>query len=117
MIEIRNVSKIYETKKRKVTGVDNVTLTINKGDIFGISILLFGIIASSGLRMLVDSKVDFGNNRNMVIASVILVIGIGGAALRFSESFAIEGMALAAIIGVVLNLILPGRETKVEDYD
>lgn len=91
--------------------------TIPTAVLGGISILLFGIIASSGLRMLVDSKVDFGNNRNMVIASVILVIGIGGAALRFNESFAIEGMALAAIIGVVLNLILPGRETKVEDYD
>ena len=91
--------------------------TIPTAVLGGISILLFGIIASSGLRMLVDSKVDFGNNRNMVIASVILVIGIGGAALRFSESFAIEGMALASIIGVVLNLILPGRETKVEDYD
>ena len=91
--------------------------TIPTAVLGGISILLFGIIASSGLRMLVDSQVDFGNNRNMVIASVILVIGIGGAALRFSESFAIEGMALAAIIGVGLNLILPGRETKVEDYD
>lgn len=91
--------------------------TIPTAVLGGISILLFGIIASSGLRMLVDSKVDFGNNRNMVIASVILVIGIGGAALRFNESFAIEGMALAAIIGVGLNLILPGRETKVEDYD
>lgn len=91
--------------------------TIPTAVLGGISILLFGIIASSGLRMLVDSQVDFGNNRNMVIASVILVIGIGGAALRFNESFAIEGMALAAIIGVGLNLILPGRETKVEDYD
>ena len=41
----------------------------------GVSILLFGIIASSGLRMLVDNKVDFGKNRNLVIASVILVSG------------------------------------------
>ena len=83
----------------------------------GISILLFGIIASSGLRMLVENKVDLGNNRNMVIASVILVVGIGGAALRFSESFALEGMALASIIGVILNLILPGRDNNIEDHD
>ena len=91
--------------------------TIPTAVLGGISILLFGIIASSGLRMLVESNVDFGNNRNMVIASVILVVGIGGAALRFSESFAIEGMALAAIIGVILNLVLPGRDKEVTDYN
>ncbi|KAB2335347.1 uracil-xanthine permease family protein [Bacillus mesophilum] len=79
----------------------------------GVSILLFGIIASSGLRMLVDSKVDFGNNRNLVISSVILVIGIGGAHIAIGN-FTLEGMALAAISGVLLNLILPGRE-KIED--
>jgi len=75
----------------------------------GISILLFGIIASSGLRMLIDHKVDFGNQRNLVIASVILVIGIGGATIRFSDTFEIGGMALAAIVGVLLNLVLPGK--------
>lgn len=91
--------------------------TIPTAVLGGISILLFGIIASSGLRMLVENNVDFGNNRNMVIASVILVVGIGGAALRFTESFAIEGMALAAIIGVILNLVLPGRDKEVTDYD
>lgn len=89
--------------------------TIPTAVLGGISILLFGIIASSGLRMLVENNVDFGNNRNMVISSVILVIGIGGAALRFTESFAIEGMALAAIIGVILNLVLPGREVVQQD--
>jgi uracil permease len=90
--------------------------TIPTAVLGGISILLFGIIASSGLRMLVENKIDFGKNRNLVISSVILVIGIGGAALRFSETFAIEGMALAAIVGVILNLILPGREI-VQDED
>ncbi|MFB5085628.1 solute carrier family 23 protein [Psychrobacillus sp. PGGUH221] len=78
----------------------------------GVSILLFGIIASSGLRMLVENNIDFGNNRNLVIASVILVIGIGGAKFVVSESLSIEGMALAAIIGVILNLVLPGRKEE-----
>ena len=59
--------------------------------------------------MLVDHKIDFGNQRNLVIASVILVIGIGGATIKFSETFQIEGMALAAIVGVILNLVLPGK--------
>lgn len=75
----------------------------------GVSILLFGIIASSGLRMLVDSKIDFGDKRNLVISSVILVIGIGGAIVKLPFNIEIQGMALAAISGVLLNLILPGR--------
>ncbi|AQQ53784.1 solute carrier family 23 protein [Planococcus lenghuensis] len=83
--------------------------TIPTAVLGGISILLFGIIASSGLRMLVDSNIDFGDQRNLIISSVVLVIGIGGAALEFTESFRVEGMALAAMIGALLNLILPGR--------
>jgi uracil permease len=81
----------------------------------GVSILLFGIIASSGLRMLVDSKINFADNRNLVISSVILVIGIGGAFIKVSEQFQIQGMALAAIIGILLNWILPGREPVQEN--
>ncbi len=81
----------------------------------GVSILLFGIIASSGLRMLVDSKIDFGNNRNLAISSVILVIGIGGAFIKVSDQFQIQGMALAAIVGIVLNLVLPGKATSSAD--
>lgn len=77
----------------------------------GVSILLFGIIASAGLRMLVENKVDFSNKRNLVIASVILVIGVGGAALRIEGlHIEIEGMALATIVGIILNLILPKTE-------
>src|SRR5699024_3811945 len=78
----------------------------------GVSILLFGIIASSGLRMLVENKIDFGNNRNLIIASVILVLGIGKAHLDFTGigiHLNIEGMALAATVGILLNLILPKK--------
>lgn len=77
----------------------------------GVSILLFGIIASSGLRMLVENKVDFAKKRNLIIASVILVIGIGGAAIHIGKMFSLEGMALASIIGIVLNQVLPGKMT------
>ena len=83
--------------------------TIPTAVLGGISILLFGIIASSGLRMLVDHKIDFDNQRNLVIVSIILVIGIGGATINISETFQIGGMALAAIVGVLLNLVLPGK--------
>lgn len=81
----------------------------------GISILLFGIIASSGLRMLIDNQVDFGNNRNLIIASVILVIGVGGLLVKLSDKVSLSGMALAAIIGILLNLVLPGREKATSD--
>ncbi|ARF15262.1 MULTISPECIES: uracil-xanthine permease family protein [Sporosarcina] len=83
--------------------------TIPTAVLGGISILLFGIIASSGMRMLIDHKIDFDNQRNLVIASIILVIGIGGATINISETFQIGGMALAAIVGVLLNLVLPGK--------
>lgn len=92
--------------------------TIPTSVLGGISILLFGIIASSGLRMFVESRVDFGNNRNMVIASVILVIGIGNAKIAIeSINLEVGGMALAAIVGVLLNLFLPGSDKNIEDYD
>ncbi|ATD30689.1 NCS2 family nucleobase:cation symporter [Macrococcoides bohemicum] len=84
----------------------------------GVSILLFGIIASSGLRMLVESKVDFGDKRNLVIASVILVLGIGKAHIDLTVNqihLNIEGMALAALAGIILNAILPESKTH-EDY-
>lgn len=89
--------------------------TIPSAVMGGVSILLFGIIASSGLRMLVDNKIDFGSNRNLAIASVILVLGIGGAFIKVSDQFELQGMAFAAIVGVILNLILPGREDVKED--
>ncbi|MCC9043128.1 NCS2 family nucleobase:cation symporter [Myroides sp. M-43] len=81
----------------------------------GVSILLFGIIASSGLRMLVENNIDFKVKRNLIISSVILIIGIGGAAIHIGELFSLEGMALASIIGIVLNVVLPGR--KDIDFD
>jgi uracil permease len=91
----------------KVTAVIN---SIPQAVMGGISILLFGIIASSGLRMMIDNKVDFDNKRNLMIASVILVVGIGGAYIQLSEAVSLSGMALAAIIGIVLNQVLPGKE-------
>jgi len=76
----------------------------------GISLLLFGLIASSGLRLLVESGLDFGHSRNLIMASVVLVIGIGmetgGFAIPLGK-YSIPGMALAAFIGIILNLVLP----------
>lgn len=79
----------------------------------GVAMVLFGIIASSGVRTLVDNHIDFSDKRNLVIASVILVVGIGGAALKLGP-FELQGMALATIIGVILNLVLPKTAAQSE---
>ena len=83
----------------------------------GISMLLYGLIASSGLRTIVESGVDYKDKRNLTISSVIMVIGIGGGMLEFSVGqsfkFSLGGVALATLIGILLNLIIPN--TKKED--
>jgi uracil permease len=79
----------------------------------GISIILFGMIASVGARTLVENQVDFQQSRNLIIAAVILVLGIGGASIPFalgSVSVNLQGMALASIVGIILNKILPGAQ-------
>jgi uracil permease len=85
--------------------------TIPTPVIGGISMLLFGIIASSGLRTLVESGVDYASKRNLTISSVILVIGIGGGLLSFSLGkqlqFEMGGVALATVVGIILNFVLP----------
>ena len=75
----------------------------------GVSMMLFGIIASSGVRVLVNNNVDFSKQRNLIIASVILVSGIGGLSINIGK-VSIAGMALSAIIGIILHQILPDKE-------
>lgn len=77
----------------------------------GIAIALFGAIAASGLRTLIEGGVDLGEKRNLLIVSIILVIGVGGAVLKIGDWAEISSMALAAIIGMFLHAVLPGRQT------
>lgn len=72
----------------------------------GISIVLFGMIASIGVRTVVENQVDFKLSRNLIIGAVILVLGIGGAVFDF-KIFQLAGMALGAIMGIILNKVLP----------
>lgn len=85
--------------------------TIPEAVLGGIMLLLFGTIASVGINSLVKNQVDLGNTRNLVIASLILTLGIGGAELTFG-SFTIGGIGLAALSGVILNLIIPQSKAK-----
>ena len=68
--------------------------------------MLFRSIASSGLKILIDNQIDFDKKRNLIIASVILVIGIGGLVFKVGV-FELSGMALATLFGIILNLVLP----------
>ena len=80
----------------------------------GIMLLLFGTIASVGVQNLVQHKVDMNETRNVIIISVMLTMGIGGAILS-AGNFALSGIGLSAIIGVVLNLLLPKSKTETDE--
>lgn len=83
--------------------------TIPSAVLGGMSILLYGVIASNGLKVLIESRVDFGQVRNLIVASSMLVLGLGGAVLNIG-AITLSGTALSAIVGIILNLILPKAE-------
>ena len=70
----------------------------------GISFLLYGMIGTSGLRILVDSKVDYGKSRNQALTSVIFVTGLSGIAIKIGN-IQLTGMVLACVVGMALSLI------------
>lgn len=70
----------------------------------GISFLLYGMIGTSGLRILVDSRVDYGNSRNLALTSVIFVTGLSGIAVKFGN-VQLTGMVLACVTGMILSLV------------
>jgi uracil permease len=78
----------------------------------GILVLLFGLIAGNGLKVMVDAKVNLSSIRNLIIVATMLVLGLGGAAFALNDAVALTGMALAVIVGIVLNQVLP--QTKEE---
>lgn len=91
--------------------------TIPNAVLGGVSLLLYGFIAVNGLKVLIKNQVDFEKSKNIVIASTMLVLGLGGAAISIVSgdlSITISGMSLAAVIGIILNLILPNEKTKEE---
>lgn len=85
----------------KLTALIN---TIPGPVIGGISFLLYGMIGTSGIRILVDSKVDYARSRNLALTSVIFVTGLSGITIRFGE-IELKGMVLACIVGMILSLI------------
>ncbi len=70
----------------------------------GISFLLYGMIGASGIRILVDSQVDYGRSRNLTLTSVVFVTGLSGIAVKLGD-IELTGMVLACVTGMVLSLI------------
>ncbi|ACM23933.1 uracil-xanthine permease family protein [Thermotoga neapolitana] len=83
--------------------------TIPQAVMGGVSLVLFGMITSVGVRTMVNERVDFSKPRNLMIAALMLTTGIGGAVLKVGR-VELKGIGLAALVGIVLNLILPKRD-------
>lgn len=90
--------------------------TIPQAVLGGLMLLLFGTIATAGVANMLKHKVDLSNTRNIVIFSITMTLGIGGAAFTWGE-FSLSGIGLAAIIGVALNLILPKDNATAENAE
>lgn len=94
--------------------------TIPNAVLGGVSLLLYGFIAVNGLKVLIQNQIDFGKSKNIVVASTMLVLGLGGAAISIVSgdvSITISGMSLAAIVGILLNLLLPNEKEETQKED
>lgn len=96
--------------------ISAILKTIPGSVLGGIMLLLFGTIAATGINNMVSNKTDMGNTRNLIIVSLILTTGIGGAVLQIGE-ISMTGIGLSALIGVLLNLIIPQYKVKEESKE
>lgn len=122
---VLELSKVYDPKVIRLAAVYAVVLSfipkmaeiigsIPSAIIGGVSFMLYGMISAIGVRNVVENKVDFTKSRNLIIAAVILVSGLGfGSGLTFvirGTSITLTGLAIAAIAGILLNAVLPGND-------
>ncbi len=117
-----SITKVYDPVVIRIAAVTGIVFsvigkmsallkTIPNSVIGGIMLLLFGSIAAVGVNTLVHNKIDMSNTRNLVIVSVTLTTGIGGAVVQMGN-FTLTGIGLSAIIAVLLNLCLPQKTEK-----
>ena len=96
-----DVSKLGALTLKALTKAPRLGLSL-------IHILLCGMIATIGLRTLAEAKLDFSHSRNLIIVSLMLVIGLGlSGGIQFSESFTLSNIFLSALVGIILNAVLP----------
>ncbi len=120
-VKVIVIAAIFATCLSFMNKFSGIIQTIPTPVLGGISMMLFGVIASTGLRTFVESKVDFRDKKNLIIASVIMVIGIGGGRFSFPINgdvhFNLTGIALASLVGILLNIVLPNsKENERELY-
>lgn len=119
------LSKVYDPRVIRIAAVFAVILSFSPkfaavihsvptAVIGGVSFILYGMISAVGVRNVVENKVDFTNSRNLIIAAVILVSGLGfSSGISFtvgSANITLTGLAIAALAGIVLNAVLPGKD-------
>ena len=95
--------------------ITSIFSTIPDPVLGGVSMLLYGFISVNGLKVIVENKIDFNDLRNVIIASTMLILGLGGAIITVESgdlSFSLTGMSLAAIVGILLNLLLKKRKEE-----
>lgn len=105
ILRISAISAIIFSFVGKISGF---LKSIPEAVLGGIMLLLFGMIATVGLKTLLDAKTDLDSTRNQVIVSIILTVGIGGAIISYG-TFSLAGIGLASVIGIILNLLLPNK--------
>lgn len=74
----------------------------------GMTVVLYGLIAANGVKILIKDRTDLSNMKNLIIVSTMLVLGLGGATIQLTTSAALQGMSLAAVVGILLNLVFYG---------
>ena len=112
------VTKVYDPQVLRIAACFSIVLgligkfsvilqSIPQAVMGGISVILFGMISAVGARTMVDAKLDFGHSRNLLIVSLICVLGIGIGEVNIYDNISVSGLALASLFGVFLNKILP----------
>lgn len=126
------LTKVYDPKVVRIAAVFTVVISflphinflissIPAGTIGGVSLILYGMISAIGIRNVVENQVDFTKSRNTIIAALILVCALGFSATggiafqAFGTTITLSGLAIAAIIGILANAILPGNEYVFEE--
>ena len=122
---VLNITKVYDPKVIRIAAVFAIVLSfcpkfsaiigaMPASTIGGVSLILYGMISAVGVRNIVENKVDFTKSRNLIVAALILVLAIGikyGAGDAINIGFtSLSGLAVAALVGVIVNAVLPGKD-------
>ena len=107
--KILRISAVTAVVISVIGKVSGALKTIPESVLGGIMLLLFGMIASIGIKSMVENKVNMNHTKNQVVVSLVMTIGIGGAVLQYG-TFSLAGIGLASVVGVFLNLVLPSEK-------